>query len=393
MSESIDAVVAGHICLDVIPDFTVGAQLPFAESFRPGRLVEVGEVAFATGGPVANTGLAMDRLGIKTRLMGKTGDDLYGEEIRHLCARANPQVIAGMLTDPDAATSYTVVINPPQVDRIFLHFPGANNTFCAEDIRYDLVAESRLFHLGYPPLMRMMYQNQGAELAEVYRRAKATGVTTSLDTSLPDSAAPSGQADWRAILSRTLPYVDIFLPSCEELLYMLRRETHTAMVAKGDFLEQVTPELLTELSDEALHMGAKIVAIKLGHRGFYTRTGDEAAVASLGPMKPDNPAAWADREIWAPAFKVVEVGATGSGDSSIAGFMAAMVRGLSLEGVITWATAVGACNVEAADGLSGILTWPQTQARIEAGWVKHSLTLTSPGWTFDPGWRLWERER
>lgn len=391
MSENFDTIVAGHICLDVIPDFNVGIQQPFDQTFRPGRLIEVGNVAFSTGGPVANTGMAMDRLDIKTQLMGKTGDDLYGRKIHQLCAHANPQLAEGMVTDPNVNTSYTVVINPPQVDRIFLHFPGANSTFCAEDVRYDRIERSRLFHLGYPPLMRMMYENEGAELAEIFRRAKATGVTTSLDMSLPDSAAPSGRADWRAILRRTLPHVDIFLPSCEELLYMLRRETHATMVAAGDFLEQVTPELLTELSDEALALGAKIVAIKLGHRGFYTRIGDEAAIASLGRARPENVDGWANTEIWAPAFQVEEVGATGSGDSSIAGFMAALLRGRSLQDVVISATAVGACNVEAADGLSGILPWQATQDRIASGWEKHPLVISAPGWTFDPAVKLWQR--
>ena len=67
MSENYDAIVAGHICLDVIPDFGVGVQQPFEQTFRPGRLVEVGNVAFSTGGPVANTGLALDRLEIRIK--------------------------------------------------------------------------------------------------------------------------------------------------------------------------------------------------------------------------------------------------------------------------------------------------------------------------------------
>ncbi len=391
MAETFDAVVAGHICLDVIPDLSGGSRQTFEQTFRPGRLVEVGDMAFSTGGPVANTGLALDRLGIKTQLMGKTGDDLYGHEIRRLCARSNPHLADGMVTDPASSTSYTVVINPPQVDRIFLHFPGANDTFRADDVRYDLVERSRLFHFGYPPLMRMMYENDGRELAEIFRRAKATGVTTSLDMSLPDSAAASGRADWSAILRRTLPHVDIFLPSAEEILFMLRPEMHEAMTKAGDFLEQVTPDLLTELSDELLEMGAKIVVIKLGHRGFYLRTGNEMAMELMGRGRPADATDWANIEIWAPAFLVEEVGATGSGDSSIAGFTAALLRGLSPQEAVITATAVGACNVEAADGLSGILPWDETHARVKAGWEKRTLSITEPGWQFDQGTELWQK--
>ncbi len=391
MSEKFDAVVAGHICLDVIPDLSAGSRQTFEQTFRPGRLVEVGDMAFSTGGPVANTGLALDRLGIKTQLMGKTGDDLYGHEIRRLCARSNPHLADGMVIDPASSTSYTVVINPPQLDRIFLHFPGANDTFCADDVRYDLVERSRLFHFGYPPLMRMMYENEGRELAEIFRRAKSTGVTTSLDMSLPDSAAASGRADWSTILRQTLPYVDIFLPSAEELLFMIRQEMHEAMTAAGDFLEQVTPELLTDLSDELLGLGTKIVVIKLGHRGFYLRTGSEAAIESLGRGRPSDAIGWANTEIWGPAFLVDEVGATGSGDSSIAGFMAALLRDLSPQAAVIAATAVGACNVEAADGLSGIQPWNDTHARVKSGWEKRPLNITGPGWQFDHETALWQK--
>ena len=31
----------------------------------------------------------------------------------------------------------------------------------------------------------------------------------------------AGQVDWRLVLGRVLPYVDVFTPSLEELLYML----------------------------------------------------------------------------------------------------------------------------------------------------------------------------
>ena len=41
---------------------------------------------------------------------------------------------------------------------------------------------------------------------------------------LPQSA--SGHANWHAILKRTLPYVDIFIPSIEEILFMLRRDDY-----------------------------------------------------------------------------------------------------------------------------------------------------------------------
>ncbi len=391
MSDNFDAVVAGHICLDVIPDLSGTPAGTFQRTFAPGRLVEVGPIAFSTGGPVSNTGLALNKLGVRTLLMGKVGDDAFGHTIRDMVAAYDPHLADGMVVDAAARTSYTVVINPPQIDRIFLHFAGANDTFTSSDVRYDVLHQVRLMHFGYPPIMRQMYSHNGAELAAIFRQAKATGVTTSLDMSLPPPNTDSGRSDWRAILTATLPNVDVFLPSGEEVLFMLRRQTYDELWAAAghDVLSAITPELLTSVSDEILEMGVKVLGIKLGHHGFYLRTGSEAAVASLGRAAPPHAGAWANQEMWAPAFRANEVGATGSGDSSIAGFLAALLAGLPPAQTLTAATAVGACNVEAADALSGIRSWEATWQRINAGWPKHELALQAPGWRWDDRQRLW----
>lgn len=391
MSNHPDIIVAGHICLDVIPAISP-SQEAFERLFRPGRLLEVGAVTFATGGAVANTGLALHRLGVNVQLMGKIGDDLFGQAIGRLVASQSSLLAANMLVDPAVTTSYTIVINPPGTDRIFLHHPGANDLFTADDVDYGRVAQSRAFHFGYPTLMQAMYRDGGRQLVEMFRRAKATGATTSLDLALPDPPTASGQADWAAILKAALPHVDVFLPSVEELLYMLRRSTLHELqrsASDGDILPLVTAPLLSSLAAEVLALGSKIVAIKLGRRGFYLRTGDKASMAALGRALPSDVARWTGRELWAPAFRVNHVGATGAGDASIAGFWAALLRNLLPEEAITMATAVGACNVEAADALSGILTWPATLGRVQAGWPKHDLAVDAPGWRYDTALGLW----
>ena len=75
----IDVVVAGHICLDIIPEFPGGTKPKIEKLFIPGRLVNVKEAIISTGGVVSNTGLALHRLGMKVELMGKVGDDFFGK--------------------------------------------------------------------------------------------------------------------------------------------------------------------------------------------------------------------------------------------------------------------------------------------------------------------------
>ncbi len=392
MSKSPGAVVAGHICLDIIPQLTGSTRDQFERTFLPGRLLEVGPVTFSTGGSVSNTGLALHKLGIQTQLMGKVGDDLLGQVVRQLLGSHGPHLADGMVVDKMVNTSYTIIISPPGVDRMFLHYPGANDTFSGADVRYEVVTESILFHFGYPPLVKRMFEDDGAQLVEIFQRVKELGVTTSLDMTLPDPTSAAGRADWAAILRAVMPYVDVFLPSIDESLYMLRREIYEELsqpAGGAGLLSRITSSLLSELSGELLEMGGRIVGFKLGDRGLYVHTAGQAVLETLGAARPSNPATWAGKELWAPCFKVDVVGTTGSGDATIAGFLSALLRDMSLEETLTAAVAVGACNVEAADALGGIRPWEETWRRVESGWARHALCINGPGWHFDDRHQVW----
>ena len=120
------------------------------------------------------------------------------------------------------ASSYTIVISPPQVDRAFLHCPGANDLFVAEDLDLDLIRQARWLHFGYPPLMRGVFADGGLALAAQFDRIQQAGVLMSLDMAMPDANAVSGQVNWRNWLATVLPNVDLFAPSFDEILWMLR---------------------------------------------------------------------------------------------------------------------------------------------------------------------------
>ena len=394
MSLELSAVVAGHICLDIIPQFDTLLPGEFASLFQPGRLIEVGPAVLSTGGAASNTGLALHKLGVPTRLMGKVGDDLFGKAVLDIIRSHGPGLEAGMVVDKATSTSYTVIINPPGFDRLFLHNPGANETFSVADIRYDQVAQAALFHFGYPTVMRHMFDNNGAGLAQLFIQAKATGVTTSLDLTFPDPASAGGRADWPAIFQAVLANVDIFTPSIEELLFLLRRETYSRLLeAAGNrsILELVTAELLSDISDELLGLGVKIILLKLGERGVYLRTASQPLLQRMGRASPVGYSAWAQQELWAPSFQVDVVGTTGSGDAAIAGFFSGLLRGLSPEDALTAASAVGACNVEASDALSGIRSWEATLARVANGWQLRPLQLPNHDWRWDDEHHLWKK--
>jgi sugar/nucleoside kinase (ribokinase family) len=309
-----------------------------------------------------------------------------------------------MVVVPDEATSYSIILSHPSTDRILLHSPGSNDTFGADDIRYDLLEKVLLFHFGYPPIMAKMYQGRGEELTNIFQRVKAMGLTTSLDLSMPDPAGASGKADWQSILSTTLPYVDIFLPSIEEILVMFRRQQFEKLVARagknslsGTVLDFITPDMVSEMGRTLLDMGAKIVGIKLGHRGLFLCTGTDERLEAMGRAQPTNMVKWANRELWAPCFSTQVVGTTGSGDATIAGFLMGFLRGMMPVAGLAAACAVGACSVEAADALSGIRSWPATMERIAARWPRllpekkgrPALDMASFKWRWNDAQEVW----
>jgi sugar/nucleoside kinase (ribokinase family) len=379
----VEAICAGHICVDLIPEFPIDAGRDVSAYLAPGRLSEVGPMPLATGGSVSNTGLNLKRLGIDTRLMGKISDDLLGRAILEIVRRYGPELAEAMIVVPDETSSYTIVISPPHIDRMFLHCPGANHTFGASDVRFDLVAKARVFHFGYPPYLGRMYADGGQEMIEMFRRAKATGVTTSLDMAMPDPSGPSGKVNWLDILGSTLPYVDLFLPSVEEWLFVVDRERFealTASVGPAGMLHALEIDDIRALGRKALQMGVQVAVLKLGERGIYMRTAP--AIGYMGRGEPEDLASWQDQEMWVPAFIPGRlVGTTGAGDATIAGFLAALLRDFPPARALTIAAAVGACNVEAADALSGVRTWEETLARIDAGWAQRPLTIE--GWRVD----------
>ena len=302
-------VVAGHLCLDIIPTFRpTGAAI--GDILRPGKLVDVGPAILATGGAVSNTGLSLHRLGSAVALMGKVGDDIFGGAVLEIIRRQGPELASGMIVAKGASTSYSVVLSPPGTDRIFLHCPGANDTFCAADIDYARLPPGGVFHFGYPPLMRRMYEGRGEEVSEIFRRVKARGLTTSLDMARPDPASDAGKADWPAILRATLPHVDLFCPSIDEILFMLDRPRFERMekATAGD--PGFDSECLSEIASRLLDMGAAVVALKLGDQGLYLRTTADAErlAASRVVCREDasnhlcrNHADWAgDAKPWLP---------------------------------------------------------------------------------------------
>ncbi|MBQ8188883.1 MAG: carbohydrate kinase family protein, partial [Lachnospiraceae bacterium] len=308
--------------------------------------------------------------------MGKVGDDEFGRMILNILEKY--QAADGMIVDAASSTSYSAVLAIPGIDRIFLHNPGANDTFTGEDLDFDLIKEAVLFHFGYPPIMAKMYENGGKELADIFKRVKEAGCLTSLDLAAVDEKSEAGKADWESIFKETLPYVDFFLPSVEEICYMLDKGKYDEMQMRADGRD-VTEVLSIEkdvvpLADRILDMGCKLVIIKCGAAGFYYKTKNEETFRELSTFSGLDFVGFGEKSGFEKSYVPdAVISGTGAGDTTIAAFLTAMVKGYPFEKCLQLAAATGASCVAAVDALSGLKPLDELEVKIDAGWKKQDL--------------------
>jgi sugar/nucleoside kinase (ribokinase family) len=382
--KDVEIVAAGHTCLDLIPAFTIDGKVDkMTDVLVPGKMINMGNCVVVGGGPVTNAGVSIRRLGVKTELIGKVGDDDFGTQIIEWYEKHEGH-FKGIHQVKGESTSYTIAICIPGIDRFYLHHCGANDTFVYDDMDWDIVERSELMLFGYPPWMKKLYENTGAELTKILKKTKDMGTTTVLDLSLPD-VSYANQFDWKAIMKNWVPLSDIMVPSAEEIFYFLYKDKFLDKKAKlgpkESVLDHMTVKDISTLGKDLLKLGAGVAMVKCGHRGLYIRTGDKDRLKKFGAAGCKDLDNWANRELWFPVYQEEKfVGALGSGDSAIAGFLSAFVRGLSIESCLRYANAAGSMNVTVPDGLTWNKGFDDLTKRIKAGWKTKDLKIDEAGW-------------
>ena len=298
------AIVAGHLCLDLIP------ELPALPGTGPGDLAEVGALRLSPGGCVANTGGDLAALGATVVAVGDVGDDELGAVLVHMLAER------GTRTDqvrrlPGHSTSYSIVLQPPGRDRSFWHHVGANAAFDGSAIELD---GADLLHVGYPSLLPALMASDADPLVALLTRARTAGVTTSLDLAVLDPDSPAVALDWPRLLARILPLVDVMTPSADDVRTALR----------------VEPERLDQTADRLVGLGAAVGMVTGGPEGLALRTADAGRLEEAGALFADEQQrrTWAGRADFTPAPKVEVRTTLGAGDAATAGLLYGLLVGL-----------------------------------------------------------------
>lgn len=260
-----------------------------------GQLVET--IRMSPAGTAGGTAVVLARLGAEVRSYGAVGTDPVGDTLLALLAREGVEV-GGLVRKAEAQTSASVLPVRPDGARPAWHCIGANGSFTLDDLPADLLDGVTHLHLGGPEFL-------GGEAAgQLLGRARAAGVTTSVDVLAP------GDADLLAWIADALPHTDFLLPNDEQVLGF----TGASSLADG--------------ARALLERGVGCVAVTQGAKGALVATAEGVAEV--------------------PAFPIEVVDTTGCGDAFSAGFL----RGLSLGLAPVEAARIGcATAAQVAQGL------------------------------------------
>ncbi len=124
------------------------------------------------------------------------------------------------------------------------------------------------------------------------------------------------------------------------------------------------------LTEQCMELGAKVLLLKCGAPGLYYKTQSADMLAQIG-AKIELSSDWENQEGFEKSYIPREVlSGTGAGDTTIAAFLTAMLKGYSFEMSIHLASATGASCVEAYDAISGLKSFEELEEKIKAGWEK-----------------------
>jgi sugar/nucleoside kinase (ribokinase family) len=301
--KTFDLLIPGEINPDLILSGDVEPQFGQAE-----KLVESATLAIGSSSVITACGAA--RLGLKVAFIGVCGDDLFGRFMLEEMQKRGIDTSA-VIVDPHRPTGLTVILNKGH-DRAMLTYPGTIPALRAEDIPDDLLRQARHLHVA----SYFLQDGLRPGLPRLFERARALGLTTSLDTNWD----PTGT--WEGVLD-LLPLVNVFLPNEAEAKALTAAENADEAAAR-------------------LQVRVETAAIKLGKEG------------ALGISR--------GQKVRVPSIPVSVVDTVGAGDTFDAGFLYGYLSGWPLEKSLRLAAICGALSTQAAGGTAAQPTLDQAHA-------------------------------
>ena len=277
-------VVVGSINMDLVARM---ARLP-----RPGETVHGDDFQTIPGGKGANQAVAAARLGARVTMIGRVGDDSFGEVLRQSLEEYGVSTEHVLVTDGCSSGVALIGVEATGANSITV-VAGANGRLTPHDV------ESRADVIASADALIVQLETPLDTVAAAIRLAREAGVRTILDP----APAPPGP------LPAELLAVEIFSPNQTEAEALTGVAVHDVASARTAALR------LREL-------GTIAVVLKLGELGAFVM--DDAG-----------------REEHTPVRAVTVVDTTAAGDAFTAGLAVALAEGRSLPDAARFGCAAG----------------------------------------------------
>jgi sulfofructose kinase len=269
--------------------------IPLAAFPERGSKLEYTNASVMPGGQTASTVIACQTWGMRTRYVGKIGDDDAGRLHRGEFKRAG--VDARLTEVPNAASPQSLILVDGGGERTVLCRRDERLLLLPGDLDREWIVQARALHVDG-------YETAAAATSAQWAREAGIAVIADLDETYP------GVND----LIRNVDY----------------------LIVSRDFPARLTGEqdLQQALRSIHAHYGCQLAAATLGQDGVIAWDGE--------------------RFLMRPAYCVSVVDTTGAGDVFHAGFIYAMLQEWTLELQLDFACAAAALNCTAAGARGGI---------------------------------------
>ncbi|TMW66446.1 hypothetical protein Poli38472_004211 [Pythium oligandrum] len=312
LGDSFVDVVAGTLARDQLPKWGGDVECSLPIQLQPGGS------ALNTATHLANLAKTSDNSAIQVELHTVVGSDAFGDVLKqHLDSRGihlTSPVIEGV------PTGVCIVLSGVE-DRSFVTHYGAARKFSPEHIDEERILSASHIHIGG------FYSctNLQSKLKPLLEKARAKGITISLDTNYDSTEA------WSE-LEEILPLLDVFMPNEVEAMKVSR--THSVDEATKYFAERVPG----------------LTLIKIGAGGARAYCAKTKRSYSCG------------------SFKAQVVDVTGAGDSFNSGFLFAWkTTGGDVDKGLQWGCGTASRCVAALGACAVPITHSEVQEAIASG--------------------------
>lgn len=265
----------------------------------------------ALGGCAANVASGLSRLGLEVGCYSKIGDDLAGGWIKEVLENNGVSTELVKVENDFSSDLSAIVVDEKSGDRIIFSNQKVNGTL---SIIPEEIKHAEWFFLGD---LQGDWEKHLNEIFEVARENNIRIANNPRQSNIHDNP------------QKVLEFI-----SKSEIVFLNKDESIEILSAKGGY----SPEKLDEekiLIENVLAMGPKIVSITDGTRGAWAYDGKKIVYAS--------------------SQKVEARDATGAGDAYSSGFLAAHIKGKSLEECLQWGIANSSGSVQFYGGIEGLL--------------------------------------